>query len=402
MVRSQKSIKFRVVTISPSGTGGQPEYVLNYLSAVSRAGKSLGLNIELLTGKDLEERFRTNDYLIHDILPKDPDYRNRRILPRAVTWYGLEILRDSLCLSWLDNNPSVDAVHFQEFDNLTTNLQLWRFKKRVKKMFLTVHNILPHKYPPVIPHSLIRINTKNSYRQFDTLFVHTENLKNRLIKFLGHRHPPIEVIPHGIFSPIGILSKNSLKNRMNLKKVLFFGNVRANKGLHIALTAMSSLTDFELTIAGLPSDSTYWNETIMPTISSLSNAGVKIETMPEFIPESSLGELFNRHSFVILPYTRAFQAQSGVLYMAIALNTPVVVSNVGGLGEIVSVWGIGEVTDPENSEQLADAVRKLYIKDPKELERNLDVASGRLSWDEAARVTVNSYLTQLGEHSRIN
>ena len=170
MVRSQQGAKFRVVTISPSGTGGQPDYVFHYLTAVSRAGKSLGLNIELLTGIDLEERFRTKDYLIHDVLPKNPDYSNQKILPRAVTWYGLEIFRDNFCLSWLDNNPGVDAVHFQEFDNLTTNLQLWRFKRRVKKLFLTVHNILPHKYPPVIPHSLIRINTKMSYRQFDTLF----------------------------------------------------------------------------------------------------------------------------------------------------------------------------------------------------------------------------------------
>ena len=132
-----------------------------------------------------------------------------------------------------------------------------------------------------------------------------------------------------------------------MKKILFFGNIRANKGLHIALTAMSTLTDFELTIAGQPIDSTYWNETIMPMISSLRNSGVKVEMMAEFIPESSLGTLFDRHSFVILPYTRGFQAQSGVLYMAIAYNTQVVVSNVGGLGEIVSEWEIGEVADPE-------------------------------------------------------
>ncbi len=395
MIGSQQSAKFRVVTISPTGTGGQPDYVFHYLTAVSRAGKSLGLNIELLTGKDLEERFRTTDYLIHDILPEDPDYCNQRILPRAVTWYGLEIFRDNFCLSWLDNNPGVDAVHFQEFDNLTTNLQLWRFKRRVKKLFLTVHNILPHKYPPAIPHSLITINTKISYRQFDTLFVHTEKLKYELIEFLGHCHPAIEVIPHGIFSPPSVLSKNSLENRLNLKKALFFGNIRANKGLHIALAAMTTLTDFELTIAGRPFDSTYWNETIVPVVSSLRNSGVKVETIAEFIPESSLGELFDRHSFVILPYTRVFQAQSGVLYMAIALNTPVVVSNVGGLGEIVSEWGLGEVADPENPEQFADAIRKLYSRDSRQLERNLDVASRRLSWDEAGRVTVNSYLTQL-------
>ena len=78
MVRSQQGAKFRVVTISPSGTGGQPDYVFHYLTAVSRAGKSLGLDIELLTGIDLEERFRTKDYLIHDVLPQNPDYATKR------------------------------------------------------------------------------------------------------------------------------------------------------------------------------------------------------------------------------------------------------------------------------------------------------------------------------------
>jgi len=124
MVRSQQSTKFRVVTISPSGNRGQPDYVMHYLSAVSRAGKSLGLNIELLTGKDLEERFRTTDYLIHDILPEDPDYCNQRILPRAVTWYGLEIFRDNFCLSWLDRTQVLTRYIFK---NLTTWQQTSNF-----------------------------------------------------------------------------------------------------------------------------------------------------------------------------------------------------------------------------------------------------------------------------------
>jgi glycosyltransferase involved in cell wall biosynthesis len=108
-----------------------------------------------------------------------------------------------------------------------------------------------------------------------------------------------------------------------------------------------------------------------------------------------LCKLFAEHSFVLLPYTKGFEAQSGVLHMAIALKTPLVVTDVGALGEIVSMLGIGEIASPEDPEQLAHAVRKLYQWDPNQLVDNLDVANKQLSWDEAARVTVNSYLTQL-------
>jgi glycosyltransferase involved in cell wall biosynthesis len=395
VVGSQKHHKFRVVILSPSGSGGQPEYVNQYVTAVSETASKSNISVELVTGTDLEKRFRTTNYPIHDILPKFDTENTCRILPRVVAWYWLEFRRDSICISWLDKNKDVDAVHFQEFDHLTTNLQLWRFKNRVKKVFLTVHNIFPHKYPPIIPHFLILAYTKISWRNFDTLFVHSENLKESLTKFLGRSHPPIEVIPHGIFSPPCSVFENNLTTRLDFRKALFFGNIRANKGLHIALAAMRSLTDFELTIAGSPADSTYWYEIIMPLVSSLRHNGAKIELIPEFIPENSLCKLFAEHSFVILPYTKGFEAQSGVLHMAIALKTPLVVTNVGALGEIVSTRGIGEIANPEDPEQLAHAVRKLYQWDTNQLAYNLDVASKQLSWDEAAQVTVNSYLTQL-------
>lgn len=395
MTESQQSHKYRVVIISPSGGGGQAEYVNQYVSAVSKAAINYNIRVELLTGVDLEKRFRTTNYPIHDILPQFEPDNTRRILPRVFFWYWLQLRRDSLCISWLNENKDVDAVHFQEFDHLTTNLQLWRYKNRVKKVFLTVHNIFPHKYPPIIPHALIRAYTKLSWRNFDTLFVHSESLKESLIKFLGPTHPPIEVIPHGIFSPPCSVFENNLTTRLKLRKALFFGNIRANKGLHVALAAMSFLKDFELTIAGGVLDTAYWNEIIIPLISSLRQNGAKIELISEFIPEDSLCKLFAEHSFVLLPYTKGFEAQSGVLHMAVALKTPLVVTNVGALGEIVSTRGIGEIASPEDPEQLAHAVRKLYQWDPNQLVDNLDVANKQLSWDEAARVTVNSYLTQL-------
>ncbi|MFH0959997.1 MAG: glycosyltransferase family 4 protein [Pseudomonadota bacterium] len=395
MTEFKKSQRYRVVIISPSGAGGQAEYVNQYVSAVSKAAINYNIKVELLTGIDIEKRFQATNYEIHPVLPAFDSENSGSILPRVLTWNWLQLRRDSLCISWLNENKDVDAVHFQEFDHLTTNLQLWRYKNRLKKVFLTVHNIFPHKYPPIIPHSLIRAYTKMSWRSFDTLFVHSESLKESLTKFLGRNHPPIKVIPHGIFSPPCSVLENNLTTRLERRKALFFGNIRANKGLHIALAAMGFLNDFELTIAGGVLDSAYWNETVMPMISSLRQNGAKIELIPEFIPEDSLCKLFAEHSFVLLPYTKGFEAQSGVLHMAIALKTPLVVTDVGALGEIVSMRGIGEIANPEDPEQLAHAVRKLYQWDPEQLSDNLDVANKQLSWDEAARVTVNSYLAQL-------
>ena len=95
----------------------------------------------------------------------------------------------------------------------------------------------------------------------------------------------------------------SIEERLSWRKLLFFGAIRKNKGLDRLLDAMESLNDFSLTIAGEPSEPEYYRGEILPRIAKLRAAGVKIDLRPEFTPEERVGELFQGHSAVVLPYT---------------------------------------------------------------------------------------------------
>src|SRR3989442_1236936 len=70
-----------------------------------------------------------------------------------------------------------------------------------------------------------------------------------------------------------------------------------------------------------------------------------------------------RAAAVVLPYRRL--DSSGVLATAIGYRRPVVVTDVGSLGEIVREFGAGEVVPPDDPHALAEATTRLL--EPKAL-----------------------------------
>src|ERR1035437_9010231 len=160
---------------------------------------------------------------------------------------------------------------------------------------------------------------------------------------------------------------------------------------------MPYLPDFSLTIAGEPLDTTYWERELMPAIVKLRGSGTAIQVIPQFIPEGSLAQMFSEHSLALLPYTSQFAAQSGVLSLAIGLNTPIVATTAGGIADTLGRFPIGEVVEPENPFALSQAVRRLYTRDTDELQASLSCAQNSLTWEEHARVVCDTYLNPARE-----
>jgi glycosyltransferase involved in cell wall biosynthesis len=77
----------------------------------------------------------------------------------------------------------------------------------------------------------------------------------------------------------------------------------------------------------------------------------------DFIPNSDVANYFNAADAVIQPYTSA--TQSGVTQIAYYYNKPMIVTNVGGLAELVPHGKSGLVCNP-NAEALAANIVKLY------------------------------------------
>jgi glycosyltransferase involved in cell wall biosynthesis len=236
-----------------------------------------------------------------------------------------------------------------------------------------------------------------AWKLCDGLFVLSDQLKQDLSDFLAPSHPPIHVTPHGTWS-VGegttapVTAPRTLEERLRWKRLLFFGTIRRNKGLDVLLRSMESLPGYSLTIAGEPKEREYFEAEILPGVARLRANGVKVELIDRFTPDEELGRLFAGHSAVVLPYTKEFTAQSGVLFMALAYEVPIVASNVAGLRDLFAKFRVGSAFSAESAAELAREVRELH-EGPRrdDLAAHLRAARHHYSWEAAAVETAKAY-----------
>jgi glycosyltransferase involved in cell wall biosynthesis len=301
--------------------------------------------------------------------------------------------RETTFLRWIkDHDEECEGIHFQEYTIWLAPRHFRRMKARGIRLFFTVHNIYPHGYTPgklrVVDFPLLHWR-RTAFRLCDALFVHSEKLREQLAEFLGPGHPPIFVTPHGVWNSAGHSpTVASPEERVRSRHLLFFGVIRPNKGLHVLLDAMEDLVDCTLTVAGQPQEVSY-QEQIRAMAKRLPPG--RVELMDRFVQDDEMVQLFDRSSLLVLPYT-AFAAQSGVLHDALAHGLPVVVTEVGALGESVRSWGIGQVVPPNDDAALAAAIRQMLTSD------HYVQASGavsrvrkNLSWNRVAEVLIEAY-----------
>lgn len=164
----------------------------------------------------------------------------------------------------------------------------------------------------------------------------------------------------------------------NKRYILFFGFIRNYKGLDILLEAMSllpeSLKDVNLLVAGeYYEDSAPYDEIIAQK--QLEN---RIELHTKFIPNDEVRLYFSAADIVAQPYRNA--TQSGVSQVAYHFENPMIITNVGGLSELVPHGEAGWVCEP-TEESLAAAIVSMYV--PKRLDHirnSLKELKKQFSW----------------------
>ena len=77
----------------------------------------------------------------------------------------------------------------------------------------------------------------------------------------------------------------------------------------------------------------------------------------DFIPDHEVNRYFCAADLVVQPYKTA--TQSGVTQIAFHFDKPMVVTNVGGLAEIVPDGKVGFVVEPD-AQQIADAIVRYF------------------------------------------
>ena len=168
--------------------------------------------------------------------------------------------------------------------------------------------------------------------------------------------------------------------------LLFFGLVRAYKGLDVLVRALAQLPEARLIVAGDAAEPAAV-ERAQRLTAELELRG-RVEWQLRFIDDSEIAPLMERSTLCVLPYRKI--DSSGVLATALGLGRPAVVTDVGGLPDAVRDFGAGRVVPPDDVDALAAACAEV-LADPRPAYEGALAARRSLTWDVAAEQHEQAY-----------
>ncbi|MDA8403997.1 MAG: glycosyltransferase family 4 protein [Desulfobacteraceae bacterium] len=262
-----------------------------------------------------------------------PEIRESNIrIRRRVAWYNP--------FSWLTEGLAAtgDLLHAQWWSMPLFPVYLTVcacFKLRKKPVIFTVHNVLSHEKS--------RIYFKLSqflFRLGDHFIVHSHLNKQQMMDCYKINEHQISIIPHGSLdlhirfkADISRLRKKfglSPENRV----ILLFGAIRPYKGIDTAIRAFAetikTIPDVRLLIAGRLWED--WN----PYEQLIQDMNIEKQVIRhlDYIPSGDVHQFFEVADLCLFPYLH-FDSQSGAGAAALSFRKPMIVSDVGGLPELV-------------------------------------------------------------------
>ncbi|MBR1799488.1 MAG: glycosyltransferase [Bacteroidales bacterium] len=180
--------------------------------------------------------------------------------------------------------------------------------------------------------------------------------------FDPRRSKPRLFCPHPLYDHYGsALSRDEALRLLNLESdnryILFFGFIRDYKGLDLLLDAMADPRIAQLGIKLIVAGEFYGDAT--PYMQQIDRLGIanRVVLHTEFIPDHEVNRYLCAADVVVQPYKSA--TQSGVTQIAFNFDKPMIVTNVGGLPEIVPDGRVGFVVSPQ-SDAISDAIVRFY------------------------------------------
>ena len=247
------------------------------------------------------------------------------------------------------------------------------------KVLCQIDNVEPHER-----HFVDRPFNRYFLRSVDGFIYMSEQVHRELAAYTD---APALFSPHPLFEQFGSrVDRGEACVRLGLDPAagyaLFFGLVRDYKGLDWLLDAWAKLrregriADKKLIVAG----EFYTSEE--PYRAQIAAHGLQDDVIlhNRFIPDAEVKYYFSAADCVVQPYKTA--TQSGVTQIAYQFCTPMIVTGVGGLAEIVPDGRVGYVCPP-TVEGVAEAIERIY--EPGVLERfreNCVEERRRFSWEE--------------------
>ena len=192
-------------------------------------------------------------------------------------------------------------------------------------------------------------------------------------------------VPHPIYDTFGekinkSLAKKNLNLDLNTKYLLFFGFVRKYKGLDLMLHAMSDPRVKDLGIKLIVAGEFYDNIDFYLNLIKDLDIESSILLKSDFIEEKDVKNYFCASDMITQTYRTA--TQSGVTQIAYHFERPMLVTDVGGLAEIVPHKKVGYVTS-QKPKDIADSIVDFYTNDREvEFVKNTSIEKLKFSWEK--------------------
>ncbi|MFN8287995.1 MAG: glycosyltransferase [Chitinophagales bacterium] len=254
-----------------------------------------------------------------------------------------------------------------------------RVKKNGKtKVISILDNVIPHEK---------RIGDMALIRYFvnsvDGFIGMSDSVLNDLNQFDTTK--PRAFSPHPLFDNFGeavnkVEAYEKLGLELSTEYLLFFGFIRDYKGLDLLLKAMADERIRQLNVKLIVAGEFYTDA--RPYWDLITQLGVadKLILKTDFVSDDQVKYYFCAADMVVQPYKHA--TQSGVTQICYHFDRPMLVTNVGGLPEIVPHGKVGYVTEPE-PKAIADAIVDFYSNHRELLYRdNIRIEKKKYAWSE--------------------
>lgn len=232
-----------------------------------------------------------------------------------------------------------------------------RLVKRNKytKVICIADNIIPHEHRPGDA-----LFTRYFLKSCDGFITMSEKVLSDLRLF--EKQKPAQLVQHPLYDNFGQpVSKEAARTFLGLnatqKIVLFFGFIRKYKGLDLLLRAMAHEVLKKSSIKLLIAGEFYEDANDYLQIIKQNNLENAVILRTNFIPDSEVRYYLCAADAVIQPYRAA--TQSGVTPLAYYFQKPMVVTNVGGLPDLLPNGKCGIVCEPD-PQAIAEAIVDFY------------------------------------------
>jgi glycosyltransferase involved in cell wall biosynthesis len=250
-------------------------------------------------------------------------------------------------------------------------------RNRYSRVLAITDNVVPHeKRPGDIPFTSYFLSACHGFLTM------SRAVQQDLERFEPNK--PNVYLPHPLYDNFGEAEpKDEACAALGLDPrysyILFFGFIRAYKGLDLLLEAMADpilkdKPDIKLLIAG------EFYEDAAPYLELIRQHRLqeRLVLRTDFIPNAEVRHYFCAADLVVQPYKHA--TQSGVTQVAYHFDKPMVVTRVGGLAELVPHEEVGYVVEPQ-PEAIAQAIVDFYTSGKGEqFTQNISRYKQRFSW----------------------